>query len=131
MLYLLKRLFSYSLMFIFGAVAVFILGDLAFSLNHPDLKPWHTLKLTQEFHADMESSHDWNRYLELEQSLFEELESYKQKVIRPAIKLDSSRFVDGGNRLERRLARDWNRSYKLDADNPEGVALFVHGLSPL
>ena len=129
MLYLLKRLFSYSLMFIFGAVAVFILGDLAFSLNHPDLKPWHTLKLTQEFHADMESSHDWNRYLELEQQLFEELESYKQTVIGPAIKLDGSRFIEGGNMLERRIARNWNRSYKLDAQSPVGVALLVHGLS--
>ena len=124
-----KRLFSYSLIFIFGGLAVFILGDLVFSLSHPDLKPWHTLKLTQEFHADMESSYDWNRYLEQEQRLFEELESYKQKFIRPAIKLRNSRFIKGGNILERRLADNWNRSYKLDAQTPQGVALVVHGLS--
>ena len=129
MLPLLKRLLIYSLMFIFGALAVFIVGDLAFSLNHPELKPWHTLKLTREFHRDMESSYDWNSYLQLEQQLFEELERHKQKVIRPAIKLDSSRFIEGGNTLERRLERNWNRSYKLDAHTPKGVALLVHGLS--
>jgi alpha-beta hydrolase superfamily lysophospholipase len=129
MLSWLKRLFSYSLIFVFGGLAVFILGDLAFSLLHPELKPWHTLKLTEEFHADMESSYDWKRYLELEQQLFEELESYRQKVIRPVIELDSSRFVEGGNMFERRLERDWNRSFKLDTQTPAGVALVVHGLS--
>ena len=48
MLLILKRFFRYSLIFMLGGLAVFILGDLVFSLNHPDLKPWHTLKVVVE-----------------------------------------------------------------------------------
>ncbi len=126
---LLTRLVSYSLIFILGGLAVFILGDLVLSLKHPDLQPWHTLKLEHEFKADMEAAFDWSRYLEQEQKLFDELAGYKQTIIQPSIQLRSSRYIDGGNRFERRLAHNWNRSYKLDATKPAGVALVVHGLS--
>lgn len=129
MLSLLIRIVSYSLIFIFGGVAVFILGDLVFSLKLPELQPWHTIKLKHEFNAHMEDDFDWDRYLEQEQKLFEELDSYKQGIIKSSIKLNSSRYAEGGNRFERRLAHNWNRSYKLDARSPKGVALVVHGLS--
>jgi len=129
MLSWLFRIASYALIFLVGGLAVFILGDLIISLRHPDLQPWHTIKLANEFKADMEQAFDWNRYLEQEQELFDELDSYKQNLIKPSIQLTSSRYIDGGNRLERRLAHNWNRSYKLDAGKPSGVALVVHGLS--
>ena len=125
----LTRLVSYSLIFILGGLAVFILGDLLLSLKHPDLQPWHTLKLEHEFKANMEQSYDWDRYLEQEQKLFDELDAYKQDIIKPSIKLASSRYIEGGNRFERRLAHNWNTSYKLDTNKPRGVALVVHGLS--
>ena len=126
---LLIRIVSYSLMFILGGLAVFILGDLAYSLKHPELQPWHTIELSHEFEAGMEQAFDWNRYLEQEQKLFDELSACKKDVIGPSVQLASSRYIDGGNRFERRLARNWNRSYKLDSSKPRGVALVVHGLS--
>jgi alpha-beta hydrolase superfamily lysophospholipase len=129
MLKLLFRTAKYALIFILGGLAVFILGDLLYSFNLPDLKPWHTLRLEHEFRADMETVFDWNRYLEQEQELFDELDGYKQTIIQPSIQLSSSRYINGGNRFERRFAHNWNRSYKLDARNPAGVALVVHGLS--
>ncbi len=128
MLTLLFRLVTYALIFIVGGLVVFILGDLIVSMNLPELKPWHTIRLNNEFTADMESDLDWKGYLELEQGLFDELDSHRQ-AIEDAIQLSSSRFVDGGNSFQRRVAADWNRSYKLDAKNPRGVALLVHGLS--
>jgi hypothetical protein len=123
------RTATYALIFILGGLAVFILGDLVYSFQHPGLKPWHTLELEDEFKADMEAAFDWDRYLEQEQQLFNELDAYKQNIIQPSIQLGSCRYIDGGNSLERRLAHNWNRSYKLDALNPAGVALVVHGLS--
>jgi alpha-beta hydrolase superfamily lysophospholipase len=129
MLTLLFRTFIYTLIFIAGGLVVFIVGDLVVSLNHPELKPWHTIKLENEFRASMEPAYDWNRYLEQEQKLFDELAAYKQDVIGPSVQLASSRYIDGGNKFERRLAHNWNRSYILDARNPTGVALVVHGLS--
>jgi len=125
---LLFRTILYTLIFILGGLVVFITGDLIISLRHADLKPWHTIELSQEFKAAMESGFDWNRYLEQEQKLFDELDAYIP-IIEPSIQLKSSRYIDGGNLFERRLAFDWNRSYKLDAENPNGVALVVHGLS--
>ena len=129
MLNILYRTVIYALIFVFGGLVLFIGGDLVVSLNHPELKPWHTITLENEFKADMETAVDWNGYLEQEQKLFNELDNYKKSVIEPATQLASSRYVDGGNRFERRLAHDWNRSYKLDAGKPSGVALLVHGLS--
>lgn len=129
MLKFLFRTAKYTLIFALGGLAVFILGDLVYSFKHPELKPWHTIELTQEFNAGMEQAFDWNRYIEQEQKLFDELDTYKQDIIEPSIQLAGSRYIDGGNRFERRLARNWNRSYKLDARNPAGVALVVHGLS--
>jgi alpha-beta hydrolase superfamily lysophospholipase len=129
MLKILSRIVAYTLIFILGGLAVFILGDLVYSFKHPELKPWHTLRLEHEFKADMEQAFDWSRYLEQEQKLFDELENYKRDLIQPSIQLAGSRYIDGGNRFERRLAHNWNRSYKLDAARPAGVALVVHGLS--
>lgn len=129
MLKFVSRLVIAALIFVLGGLAVFILGDLAFSMQHAELKPWHTIKLSNEFKAGMEQSFDWNRYLEQEHKLFDELDSYRQAMIQPAIELSSSRYIDGGNRFQRRLAHNWNRSFKLDAENPRGVALVVHGLS--
>jgi alpha-beta hydrolase superfamily lysophospholipase len=128
---MLKRIFTasaYTLVFILGGLAVFIFADLVISLKQADLNPWHTIELSREFDANMEETVDWNGYLELEQKLFDELDSYRQ-AITTSIQLESSRYIDGGNRFERRLKSDWNRSYKLDTDNPTGVALVVHGLS--
>jgi len=129
MLKFLFRIFTYALIFIMGGLAVLVLGDLVVSLGHPELRPWHTLELNHEFEASMEAAYDWNRYLEQEQKLFDELDAYKQDVIMPSIQLASSRYIAGGNWFERRQAHNWNRSYKLDASNPAGVALVVHGLS--
>jgi alpha-beta hydrolase superfamily lysophospholipase len=125
---LILRTTAFSLIFLLGGLAVFTFTDLVISLKHPDLRPWHTIELTREFNAAMEEAFDWNRYLEQEQKLFTELDSYR-RAISASIQLESSRYTDGGNRFERRLKSDWNRSYKLDADNPSGVALLVHGLS--
>ena len=125
---LVKKLAVYASVFVVGGLVVFILGDLIVSMKLPALKPWHTIRLNNEFSADMEADFDWERYLELEQSLFDELESHRQ-IIEPAIQLRSSRFIHGGNWFQRRLGTDWNRSYRLDAENPRAVALLVHGLS--
>ena len=128
MLKLIFRTTAYTLVFILGGLAVFVFADLVISLKHPDLNSWHTIELSQEFNATMEEATDWNRYLEQEQKLFAELDAYRP-AITASIQLESSRYIDGGNRFERRLKSDWNRSYKLGADNPPGVALVVHGLS--
>lgn len=118
----------YILIFVLGGLAVFIAGDLIVSMRLPDLKPWHTIELTQDFNAAMEDAFDWNRYLEQEQKLYDELDSYRH-TIESSVQLEGSRYIDGGNRFERRLGFDWNRSYRLDTRNPRGVALLVHGLS--
>jgi len=128
MLKLILRTTAYTLVFLLGGLAVFTFADLVISLKHPDLGPWHTIELTREFNATMEETVDWNRYLEQEQELFNELDSYRP-AITASIQLKSSRYIDGGNVFERRLKSDWNRSYRLDAYSPTGVALVVHGLS--
>ena len=126
---ILLRLFSYLFFFFIGAFVVFIAGDLIISLKLPELKPWHTTRLKHEFTAKTGADVNWENYLAQEQKLFDELDELKRNIFKSSVKLSASRYAEGGNFLERRISTNWNRSYKLDASNPQGVALLVHGIS--
>ncbi len=130
MRHLLFKLSSYVLVLILGALLTFVIGDLFYSHSLPDLKPWHTLHLEGEFSASMDDgSFSWTDYLDVEQQLFSQLDELEKSVFLPVLDIPENRYKPGGNRLARRLQRDWNRSFVLEAENPRGTALLVHGLS--
>ena len=56
-----------------GACLVLALGFSLYAINAlPDLQPWHTTRLENEFEADRHAGLDFAGYLALEQALFEE-----------------------------------------------------------
>lgn len=126
---LLRRISSHVAIFLLGALVLFLAIDLIAGRSLPPLEPWHELSLENEFRAGMDDgSFGWKQWLELEERLFDELERLKPELYQAA-GFEESRFRPGGNRLARRLERDWNRSFVLEAERPRAVALLIHGLS--
>lgn len=98
--------------------------------RHPDLDPWHTVRLANEFKAGAPgAARTFPEYVAQEERLFAEL--------RQAIYASSPRA--GASDLERyragtlaaRIALDTqgNRSHELAQTAPRGVAVMLHGLS--
>ena len=96
----------------------------------PDLKPWHTERLEQEFWAQRDGNLDFDGYLKLEAQLFDEMrarvaswdhtdEAYVYGRFNPDSNV--SRLVEGA---------PYNRSFRLTpTTSPIGHALLLHGLS--
>ena len=96
----------------------------------PQLKPWHTERLTEEFTAakanDVRTFADYQR---LEQRLFGELAEkvYAQVGTGPAHKL--VRYSAHSAADPRDDQPDWNRSFELSTTRPVGGVLLLHGMS--
>ena len=98
--------------------------------RQPDLQVWHTLQLESEYRADrIDDVTTWADYLALEEELFEELD---EKVIRATANPQAdlfNRYNPDSPSFPDRAGRNWNRSFELPVDDPQGVAVLVHGLT--
>ena len=98
--------------------------------NRPELKPWHTIELDEEFTTQKkEIIQSFEEYLKLEERLFRQLrmDVYQDKA--EADKNLLNRYFTGSWADPANDARDWNRSFELKKQNPRGGILLVHGLS--
>lgn len=109
--------------------ALYFWARLARSL--PDLKGWHLQKPESEFHANQATKgYLFDDYLKQETRVFEELDQF----IDHSWNKDSS---DAYNRFDPTSVTNpknvsdvnWNRTRILEADNPRGGVLLLHGLS--
>jgi alpha-beta hydrolase superfamily lysophospholipase len=113
-----------------GALLAIAAGDVMYSASLPDLRPWHTERLEHEFHAGQTGGRfGFDDYMAQERALFEEVERLRVAHFDPALDTAASRYAPGGGLYAKRVAGDWNRSYRLEAAPQKGVALLVHGLS--
>ena len=94
-------------------------------------EPWHTEKLTEEFTTDMvdDQVRNFDDYLALEQRLFKQLDEkvYADTAAGPDHALE--RYSAGSSADPRRSKPNWNRSFELNADEPVGGVLLLHGMS--
>ncbi len=111
-----------------GAVLFAVAGLILFMNSQPDLAPWHTIVLENEFNAKSEIA-TLEDYLKLEDELFEEL---NKKIINPLPakhRSNINRFTSGSFSDPARWPVNWNRSYELKAQDPKAAVLMLHGLS--
>jgi alpha-beta hydrolase superfamily lysophospholipase len=114
------------------AVAAFAVGGAASSVNRlPDLQPWHHLVTALELRAaDIESTTTLDDYLQREEAVFREVrERVEAPVTAGADPVIPNRYVTGSRSHWSRLGKDWNRTQILDAPEPRGGALLIHGLT--
>lgn len=130
---ILRRLFRHTrqlLMLVAGACMVLVLGYALYAVNTlPDLKPWHTERLSGEFSAIRHGTMDFAGYLELEQELFREADEVARSWTALGESFNYSRFNPAGNIQRLAAGAPWNRSFRLSPANPVGGALLVHGLT--
>ncbi len=132
---MLATLLRHLLLFVlYGLLGLLVGGGTYYVLemnSRPDLQPWHTAWLHEEFTAEkVDRVHDLAGYLELESRLFAELD---HKVYQQAERSTASplnRFWAGSAADARLREPDWNRTrILLPPGQPRGVALLLHGLS--
>lgn len=96
----------------------------------PDLHPWHTDILDNEFDARRHQALDFAGYQALEERLFGELQAWQQEHAgTPG--LHNSRFDPAGGPLRLAGGAPYNRSFRLMVTQQpvRGTALLVHGLT--
>ncbi len=124
------RLVKYLVVFALGGLVVLLLGDVLYSSGLRELRPWQTAELKNEFHAGMANAPGtFKDYMALEDRLFAEVKALERRSYDSRLDATLSRYNPAGSMLAKRLARDWNRSYVLEAQPERAVALLVHGLS--
>ena len=99
----------------------------------PDLKPWHSERLTHEFTAKAYadgSVANLAQYLALEDRLFAEVQDKVYARVATADRLPFNRFSAGSRSDPGAWDTNWNRTYVLDpAGTPVGGVLLLHGLT--
>jgi len=113
---------------VIGAIILVVYVVRAFdSRRFPDLGPEYRIHFASEFSASDEAGTDWQRYLQIEDELADELDRNIDPDLRPDSVLD--RYSSDSLTHPDRFDGDWNRSFELYAAKPRGVAVMLHGLS--
>ncbi len=125
-----KRTGIYLLVAILG----FVLGVVALYIHKvrsgPSLEIWHTAKLTAEFTArDVDEIGSFDDYLELEEELFAQLDEKVYAHVDTGTDHELVRYSSDSASDPRRWNRNWNRSFELQAHQPLGGVLLLHGMS--
>lgn len=98
--------------------------------NRPDLFPWHTIKLQQEFTVERAAEiSTFTDYLAMEDRLFDELQ---QKIYKSHNDLNKDRLIryqSGSLADPTSYPVNWNRSFELKQASPSAGILLLHGLS--
>ena len=95
----------------------------------PDLKPWHTLELAEEYRAGDDDVSTFEDYLALEARLFAELDARVHHQEAPAAEVALDRYDPRSPSFPGRFPVNWNRSIELRPDELRGGALLLHGLT--
>lgn len=119
------RTFSYGAV---GAVTMLAVVFVVHLENRPDLKVWHKTELDADFTADAQVG-GFPGYLELENRLFEQLETEVVERIDAADRRLYNRYYQDSLSSPGRWPDNWNRSFELVTDTPRAGVLLLHGMS--
>jgi alpha-beta hydrolase superfamily lysophospholipase len=119
------RIVAYGLV---GAVLMLITLFVVVLERRPDLDPWHTTHLDEEFTANgpVES---FDEYLTLEGRLFAQLDDKVYAAVPAEKQTEINRYNRGSRSDPGRWSTNWNRSFQLSAADPRAGVLLLHGMS--
>ncbi len=96
----------------------------------PELEPWHTARLDEEFTARRaDDVHTLDDYLAIENRVLAQVDAevYAKTEAGPGHALD--RYSSGSSADPRGFPVNWNRTFELDVAQPVGGVLLLHGMS--
>lgn len=128
-----KRILTWILMLTgcFVGVIITIILIRGFDARRmPELKIWHTARLSPEFRAsDVKSGFTFADYLKLEDRLFEDLKrSVDQRIAGEDQHIFNRYFTESSFHPDRQ-EKNWNRTFELRPEHSKGGVLLLHGLS--
>ena len=110
------------------AVTLFI-GRIVQSKKGPPLELWHTF-VPDEPNAAAIDQLDWHGYLAAEAKVFAAVRKEVTDRLTEGDRRPDDRYFAGSPVYPGHLARDWNRSFILESDEPpKGVVVLLHGLT--
>ena len=100
------------------------------SRNLPNLHPWHSISLNNEFtESKSDQIESLNDYLEVEERVFQELDTSIYQNIGPEKQFLLSRYTSASPVNPERFSSNWNRTFELSPSNVKGGVLMLHGLT--
>jgi alpha-beta hydrolase superfamily lysophospholipase len=126
-----RHVLLFLLYAVVGAVLAGIVGFVWLGVRgKPDLKPWHTAALHEEFtRADSERVNTLEAYRKLEDRLFEELRSEVYQRADSLDRLALNRYSAGSRIDPAAFPVNFNRTFELEADAPRAGVILIHGLT--
>ena len=114
-----------------GAVLTLFAGALWLGVRRvPELKPWHTVMLHEEFsRADTSRVRTLDDYRRLEDRLFDELRVAVYERVGEADRRALNRYSAGSLADPTAYPENGNRTYDLPVEQPRAAVLMIHGLS--
>lgn len=126
----LKKTLSITTYTFFGTVLGAIILYIYLMQSRPDLYPWHTISLQEEYtNKKSPKVKSFSEYLAQEEKLFDELQekiysNWMDKRDHQLIRYDPTSMA---NPFLYEI--NWNRSFELSQEKPAGGVLLLHGLS--
>jgi hypothetical protein len=121
----LLRWLGFGFAWVLGALFAIAAGVALYSSTLPDLRPWHTERLTHEFEASQAvPGYGFDAYLEQEARLFEEVRALRTARFDPVLDSAISRFGPDGGPYAARVEGNWNRSFRMPASPERGVVVW-------
>lgn len=115
----------------FACLCLIILSGLRIfdSQRGPALELWHTY-VPKEKHAKELDKLNWSQYLEVENTLFDEVRTEVTEKLNSNERVPVNRYFSGSTVYPGKFSSDWNHSYILEPQNPAiGAVVFLHGLT--
>lgn len=111
-----------------GMLCVVVLGYAVMLQHLPELKPWHTVELTEDFHAGSQTA-AFSAYLEAEDRVFAEMHDKILEHTPPEDRFAFNRYNPGSLSDPELVEPNWNRTFELGGPAARGGVLLLHGLS--
>ncbi|RKZ68371.1 MAG: alpha/beta hydrolase [Gammaproteobacteria bacterium] len=128
---LMMKTFIFRSLFIVGVIVASIVLVRAFdSRRLPELQPWHKISLDSEFtESKSDQIESLGDYLELEERVFQEMDTSIYKDAEPESQFVFSRYTPNSPVDPEQFSPNWNRTFELIPENVKGGVLMIHGLT--
>jgi alpha-beta hydrolase superfamily lysophospholipase len=123
------RLLKLALGTLLAFAVIFLGARIYISQQGAPLEPWHTF-VPHELDAREIDDADWDRYLEVENAIFEEVRTGVTQRLDADEQVPANRYFEGSPVYPGHFAVDWNRSQILEPEGaPVGAVVLLHGLT--
>jgi len=123
-----KKITTVFIYLTLGGLAALLTVFVLYLEGRPDLTIWHEAELDAEFTADSPVS-DFSEYIQLEETLFRQLEEKVFDNIEPDDRHNLNRFNHGSLSDPSHWQQNWNRTFELSNSAPKAGILLLHGMS--